>query len=107
MLLLIIGIFLVVLSYVASAAYHYTPIIGYGIGAVLIIVGLIMPSRREMMQKRMGNQQGMGAGRGQRWRNANMGQGANADPAAIVKARYARGEITKEQYDQMMNDVGS
>jgi uncharacterized membrane protein len=33
------------------------------------------------------------------------GYGANR-PAMIARMRYARGEITKEQYDQIMKDLG-
>ncbi|ACL16317.1 SHOCT domain-containing protein [Methanosphaerula palustris] len=29
------------------------------------------------------------------------------DPAAIITTRYAQGEITKEQYDEMIRTVGS
>jgi putative membrane protein len=32
------------------------------------------------------------------------GMGAN-DPFEIAKARYAKGEITKEQFDQIKNDL--
>lgn len=28
------------------------------------------------------------------------------DPVHILRVRYARGEITKEQYDQMLQDLG-
>jgi len=28
-------------------------------------------------------------------------------PLAILQARYAKGEITKEQYDQMRRDLGA
>lgn len=34
----------------------------------------------------------------QRWRDMQ-------DPVFILKQRYARGEITKEQFDQMMRDL--
>jgi putative membrane protein len=30
----------------------------------------------------------------------------NQSPREILQARYARGEITREQYQQMMNDLG-
>jgi hypothetical protein len=29
------------------------------------------------------------------------------DPAAIITTRYAQGEITKEQYDEMLRTIGS
>ena len=31
---------------------------------------------------------------------------ANQSPKEILQARYARGEITREQYQQMLNDLG-
>jgi uncharacterized membrane protein len=37
-------------------------------------------------------------GAGRRWRYMQ-------DPVYILKQRYARGEITKEQFDQMMKDL--
>ena len=30
----------------------------------------------------------------------------NQSPRDILQARYARGEITREQYQQMLNDLG-
>ena len=30
----------------------------------------------------------------------------NQSPREIVQARYARGELTREQYQQMLNDLG-
>lgn len=38
------------------------------------------------------------------WRRGGYG-GYYADPKQILKRRYARGEITKEQFDQMMRDL--
>lgn len=32
---------------------------------------------------------------------------SNLTPLDIVKARYARGEITKEQYEEMRHDLGA
>ena len=31
---------------------------------------------------------------------------ANQSPKEILQARYARGEITREQYQQMLEDLG-
>lgn len=31
---------------------------------------------------------------------------SNQSPREILQARYARGEITREQYQQMLNDLG-
>jgi len=40
------------------------------------------------------------------WRRGYYGRGGYyADPKQILKRRYARGEITKDQYDQMMRDL--
>ena len=33
--------------------------------------------------------------------------GSGQTPLAILQARYAKGEITKEQYDQMRRDLGT
>ena len=33
--------------------------------------------------------------------------GASESPAEILKQRYARGEITKDQFDQMRHDLES
>jgi putative membrane protein len=35
----------------------------------------------------------------------NINQGANQSPRDILQARYARGEITREQYQQMLQDL--
>jgi putative membrane protein len=37
----------------------------------------------------------------------NLNQGASTQsPREILQARYARGELTREQYQQMLNDLG-
>jgi len=41
--------------------------------------------------------------RRRRWQENRM----ERDPALILRQRYARGEITKEQFDQMMRDLRS
>jgi len=39
--------------------------------------------------------------------NANWNQSSsNQSPREILQARYARGEITPEQYQQMLSDLG-
>ena len=37
--------------------------------------------------------------------NWNQPSGGNQSPREILQARYARGEITREQYHQMLNDL--
>lgn len=37
--------------------------------------------------------------------NWNQSSGSQS-PREILQARYARGEITREQYQQMLNDLG-
>lgn len=38
--------------------------------------------------------------------NWNQLSGGNHSPRDILQARYARGEITREQYQQMLSDIG-
>lgn len=57
---LLIGIIAIVLSYLlGTEGHHAIPLIGYVVGFVLVIIGLVMPSRRQMWQRfrqrRMGN----------------------------------------------------
>lgn len=89
---LAIGIILVLAAYFinVTSPYHYTPIIGYLIGGILIVVGLLAPSHRQMYE-----------------RIAAKHGGANSDPATILKRRYASGQITKAQYDKMKKDLDS
>jgi uncharacterized membrane protein len=45
--------------------------------------------------------------RGYRGFQGRRGQGTGRDPAVMAaRQRYARGEITREQYDQIMTDLG-
>ena len=40
------------------------------------------------------------------WQTANPTSAATADePLAVLKIRYARGEITREQYEEIRNDL--
>ena len=58
---------------------------------LLIVIGLFMPSRRKIWEKMKEKQQN---------------QSSN-DPEVILKKRYASGEITKEEYDKIIKDIGS
>lgn len=71
---------------------------GYGMGFVgwifmllfwgLIIVGLVLVVRRLWDQGRSG-----------------ISAGPGESPLEILKRRYARGEITKEEFDRMKHDL--
>ena len=93
---LAIGIVLVLAGYFISSMspYGYVPIFAYLFGGILILAGLLLPSRRQMWQnvreRRMA-------------RRGNVG----SDAAAILKRRYANGSITKKQYDSMMKDINN
>jgi putative membrane protein len=41
-----------------------------------------------------------------RWLAGGSSRNFLPDPLEILKARYARGEITKEQFEQMKRDIG-
>ena len=100
----IAGLILLFALYNASAApdHRYYP---YGFGLfggvfflffILLIVFFIV--RVAFWSSRVGRYQG-GYGRG-----PSSGYGPNR-PAMIARMRYARGEITREQYDQLMQDL--
>ena len=38
-------------------------------------------------------------------RRSNHAKSADVDPLAIIKERYAKGEINKEQYEQLKKDL--
>ena len=38
--------------------------------------------------------------------SANMNQLSSQSPREILQTRYARGEITRDQYQQMLSDLG-
>lgn len=38
-------------------------------------------------------------------RHSNQSRSADVDPLAIIKERYAKGEINKEQYEQLKKDL--
>lgn len=39
--------------------------------------------------------------------SSSSGGGSGKGPLAVLKERYARGEITREQYEQMRRDIQS
>lgn len=45
------------------------------------------------------------AARGLRRSDSGMGPGQGEDPLAIVKMRYAKGEITQAEYKRIVNDL--
>jgi len=94
---LAIGIILVLAAYFINVVspYHYTPIFGYLIGGILIVVGLLAPSHQKMYERMQEKRDARGGGKG------------NSDSIAILKKRYANGEITKTQYDKMKKDLDS
>ncbi len=89
---LVMGIALVIITYIFSSygSYRILPVLGYVFGGILILMGLFLPSRRQMLE---------------RIKARRAAKEANADPLAILKRRYANGEITKDQYDSMKKDV--
>ena len=60
-------------------------------GFIILIVALVKNSQNQ-----------------QSYNNRNFYQGSTANESAldILNKRYAKGEITKEQYDQMKRDMG-
>ncbi|MDP6451718.1 MAG: SHOCT domain-containing protein [SAR202 cluster bacterium] len=52
----------------------------------------------------------MRGGQGPPWRNSGSHDSANSESETasdILRTRYARGEITKEQFDQMSQDLST
>ncbi|NOX62769.1 MAG: SHOCT domain-containing protein [Chloroflexi bacterium] len=58
-----------------------------------------------MLFPRPGNGEGRGAG--QRWSVSppSSPPGASESPLEILKQRYARGELTKAEYEEMRRDI--
>jgi putative membrane protein len=84
-----------------TGGYYGMPM-GWGIGLMIIpmiigfifVVFLVMMALRFIFGAPMGHHMGDGMGR--------MGYSSAEE---ILRQRYARGEVTKEQYDQMLRDL--
>jgi len=72
--------------------YNYWPIFPFGFIVFFVVLFLIFGVIRWAFW-------------GWGWRRGGYYGGYYADPKQILKRRYARGEITKEQFDQMMRDI--
>jgi putative membrane protein len=86
-----------------SGGYYSMPMMGLGggwmIGAGIIgfvlVCFLVMMALRFTAWGPMGHRMGCGMG----W------MGGSTEAEEILRQRYARGEVTKEQYDQMLRDL--
>jgi uncharacterized membrane protein len=89
---LLMGIALIIIAFIfgRAGASEVLSTLGYVFGGILILMGLFLPSRREMFEK---------------MRQRKAAKQSNEDPSTILKRRYASGEITKEQYDKMKKDI--
>ncbi len=72
--------------------------IGAGIIGFVLVCFLIMMALRFTAWGPMGHRMGCGMGR-------MGGMGWSMEAEEILRQRYARGEVTKEQYDQMLRDL--
>jgi len=81
-----------------SNPYRFGPFGGFFLVFFILIVAffIVRVLFWSMRARRYGAGGGSGYGRG---------YGANR-PAMIARMRYARGEITREQYDRIMQDLG-
>jgi uncharacterized membrane protein len=73
--------------------YYWWPAFPFGFIAFFVVLFLIFGAFRWAF---------WGWGWRRRW---YYGYGDYADPHQILKRRYAKGEITKDQFDQMMRDL--
>ena len=102
-ILLLAGLFVVPFLYGLPArpyAYYPFPFFFFPFGFLIFLFVIFFAVRALFW--------GLGWGRGWRggysrgyWR----GQGYYGDATEILRQRYARGEINKEQFDQMMRDL--
>ncbi len=82
-----------------SGTYRYYPFGGFFIAFFILIVVffIVRVAFWSTRTSRYGRRYGSG--------NPGPNYGANR-PAMIARMRYARGEITREQYEQIMKDLG-
>jgi putative membrane protein len=99
-LILVIGSLLFVASFLRFGLfYRYSygmPMMGLG-GFGLGLIGVVFLCILVSMAIRFAVWGSMGHRSGYRWNGA--------DAEEILRQRYARGEITKEQFDQMLHDL--
>jgi putative membrane protein len=79
-----------------SRSYYGMPMMGGG-GWVFGLLGFIFICFLVFMVIRFVSWGSMGHRRSYRW--------SNVDAEEILRQRYAKGEITKEQFDQMLRDL--
>ncbi len=72
--------------------------IGAGIIGFVFVCFLVMMVLRFTYWSPWNHRMGCGTGR-------MSGMGVSMDAEEILRQRYARGEVTKEQYDQMLRDL--
>ena len=86
-----------------TGGYYGMPMMGWGGGWMFIpmiigfifVVFLVMMALRFAFGAPMGHRMGLGMGR----------MGYSTEAEEILRQRYARGEVTKEQYDQVLRDL--
>jgi len=89
---LILGVIILLVSFLTiGSPFHFFNLLGFIIGAIFVLMGLFMPSWQLVRERRQA-------------RMAAKSTAANT-PDAILNERYAKGEITKEQYDSMKKDI--
>jgi uncharacterized membrane protein len=82
--------------------YLFSKFVFYSIGILLILFGILLPGKPKPVAKdsRAG---------GKMWDEASPAEPAeksvDKNALKVLKMRYAKGEITKEQYDQMLADL--
>lgn len=99
-LILIFGLLLFVVSFLRFGLfYRYgygMPLVGFG-GFELGLFGVVFLFILAFMVVRFAFWGSRGRQTGYRW--------SNFDAEEILRQRYARGEISKEQFDQMLRDL--
>lgn len=75
-----------------ASSVTYAVYFGYIIGVALVILGLIVPGQRRELKIRVVT-------------NKDEGSEDKDDAVSILKKRYARGELTKEEYARMKEEL--